>query len=77
MTGCIVVIIFLFFALPGTWVPGEFLVKDIFITKILFKSHLYIQAAVDSSDDETCRTFVMHNEDHTLGNALRYIIMKK
>ncbi|ESO89545.1 hypothetical protein LOTGIDRAFT_125219, partial [Lottia gigantea] len=26
--------------------------------------------------DESCKTFVMHNEDHTLGNSLRYIIMK-
>ena len=35
------------------------------------------QAAVDTSEDETCQTFVMHDEDHTLGNSLRYIIMKK
>ena len=28
-------------------------------------------------DDETCTTFVLHEEDHTLGNSLRYIIMKK
>ncbi|KAM7443979.1 DNA-directed RNA polymerases I and III subunit RPAC2 [Porites harrisoni] len=27
-------------------------------------------------DDETCATFVLHEEDHTLGNSLRYIIMK-
>ncbi|XP_070553896.1 DNA-directed RNA polymerases I and III subunit RPAC2-like [Ptychodera flava] len=27
-------------------------------------------------EDETCATFVMHGEDHTLGNALRYMIMK-
>ncbi|XP_031561711.1 DNA-directed RNA polymerases I and III subunit RPAC2-like [Actinia tenebrosa] len=27
-------------------------------------------------DDETCATFVMHEEDHTLGNSLRYIVMK-
>ncbi|XP_012722303.2 DNA-directed RNA polymerases I and III subunit RPAC2 [Fundulus heteroclitus] len=26
--------------------------------------------------DDGCVTFVMHNEDHTLGNALRYMIMK-
>ena len=30
-----------------------------------------------SEDDETCATFVLHEEDHTLGNSLRYIIMKK
>lgn len=27
--------------------------------------------------DEGCVTFVMHDEDHTLGNSLRYMIMKK
>ncbi|KAF3838025.1 hypothetical protein F7725_009793 [Dissostichus mawsoni] len=26
--------------------------------------------------DEGCVTFVLHNEDHTLGNSLRYMIMK-
>ncbi|XP_075899606.1 DNA-directed RNA polymerases I and III subunit RPAC2 isoform X2 [Nelusetta ayraudi] len=26
--------------------------------------------------DEGCVTFVMHEEDHTLGNSLRYMIMK-
>ncbi|CAG5992633.1 unnamed protein product [Menidia menidia] len=27
--------------------------------------------------DEGCVTFVLHDEDHTLGNSLRYMIMKK
>ncbi|XP_046854262.1 DNA-directed RNA polymerases I and III subunit RPAC2-like [Xenia sp. Carnegie-2017] len=27
-------------------------------------------------DDETCRTFVLHEEDHTLGNSLRFMIAK-
>ncbi|XP_033111888.1 DNA-directed RNA polymerases I and III subunit RPAC2-like [Anneissia japonica] len=27
-------------------------------------------------EDETCATYVMHGEDHTLGNSLRYMIMK-
>ncbi|XP_076446571.1 DNA-directed RNA polymerases I and III subunit RPAC2-like [Babylonia areolata] len=27
-------------------------------------------------DDETMCTFVLHDEDHTLGNSLRYMIMK-
>lgn len=27
--------------------------------------------------DEGCVTFVMHDEDHTLGNSLRYMVMKK
>lgn len=33
---------------------------------------------VDSAGslDETCKTFVFHNEDHTLGNSLRYMVMK-
>ncbi|XP_014428792.1 DNA-directed RNA polymerases I and III subunit RPAC2-like [Pelodiscus sinensis] len=26
--------------------------------------------------DGSCVTFVLHNEDHTLGNSLRYMIMK-
>jgi DNA-directed RNA polymerases I and III subunit RPAC2 len=26
--------------------------------------------------DETCLTFTLHGEDHTLGNSLRYILMK-
>ncbi len=33
-------------------------------------------AAVDNSDDMGCQTFVLHEEDHTLGNSLRYMIMK-
>ncbi|XP_068702375.1 DNA-directed RNA polymerases I and III subunit RPAC2-like isoform X1 [Montipora foliosa] len=33
--------------------------------------------ATGDPDDETCATFVLHEEDHTLGNSLRYIIMKK
>ncbi|KAG8448363.1 hypothetical protein GDO86_015448 [Hymenochirus boettgeri] len=27
-------------------------------------------------NDESCVTFVLHEEDHTLGNSLRYMIMK-
>jgi DNA-directed RNA polymerase I and III subunit RPAC2 len=30
----------------------------------------------DHPEDESCMTFVLHGEDHTLGNALRHIIMK-
>ncbi|KAF5907671.1 DNA-directed RNA polymerases I and III subunit RPAC2-like, partial [Clarias magur] len=26
--------------------------------------------------DEGCVTFVLHEEDHTLGNSLRYMVMK-
>ncbi|CAI8015438.1 DNA-directed RNA polymerases I and III subunit RPAC2 [Geodia barretti] len=32
--------------------------------------------SMDDVDDVTCVTFVLRGEDHTLGNALRYIIMK-
>lgn len=34
------------------------------------------QVQADGADDG-CVTFVLHDEDHTLGNALRYMIMKK
>ena len=27
-------------------------------------------------EDDTCLTFVLRGEDHTLGNALRYVLMK-
>lgn len=30
----------------------------------------------DNPEDESCMTFVLHGEDHTLGNALRYMVMK-
>ncbi|KAM9316626.1 DNA-directed RNA polymerases I and III subunit RPAC2-like [Gastrophryne carolinensis] len=29
-----------------------------------------------NGNDESCVTFVLHEEDHTLGNALRYMVMK-
>lgn len=31
---------------------------------------------LDDPDDITCMTFVLKGEDHTLGNALRYMILK-
>uniref|UniRef100_A0A3P9L9S3 DNA-directed RNA polymerases I and III subunit RPAC2 n=1 Tax=Oryzias latipes TaxID=8090 RepID=A0A3P9L9S3_ORYLA len=34
---------------------------------------LFVQA---DGAQEDCVTFVMHDEDHTLGNSLRYMIMK-
>ncbi|XP_067950700.1 DNA-directed RNA polymerases I and III subunit RPAC2-like [Watersipora subatra] len=30
----------------------------------------------EDDESQSCRTFVLHEEDHTLGNALRYVIMK-
>ncbi|XP_035681769.1 DNA-directed RNA polymerases I and III subunit RPAC2-like [Branchiostoma floridae] len=38
------------------------------------KKKLEVVQTLDS--DESCQTFVLHDEDHTLGNALRYMIMK-
>ena len=35
------------------------------------------QLSMDDVDDVTCMTFVFKGEDHTLGNALRFAIMKK
>lgn len=28
-------------------------------------------------DTDTCATFTFHDEDHTLGNSLHYVLMKK
>lgn len=30
----------------------------------------------DNNNDDYCKTFVLIDEDHTLANALRYLIMK-
>lgn len=34
------------------------------------------QVQADGTDGN-CVTFVLHDEDHTLGNSLRYMVMKK
>uniref|UniRef100_A0A8C1HA77 DNA-directed RNA polymerases I and III subunit RPAC2 n=1 Tax=Cyprinus carpio carpio TaxID=630221 RepID=A0A8C1HA77_CYPCA len=42
----------------------------------------HVERAIDANmvrtdgADEGCVTFVLHEEDHTLGNSLRYMIMK-
>lgn len=33
-----------------------------------------LQTIVSQEDDPTCVTYIMHGEDDTLGNSLRYII---
>lgn len=33
-------------------------------------------APTTEPEDETCVTYVMHHEDHTIGNSLRYMILK-
>merc|ERR1712038_8485 len=35
-----------------------------------------LEVAEVENEDETCRTFVLYKEDHTLGNSLRYVICK-
>uniref|UniRef100_A0A8C5WQZ8 DNA-directed RNA polymerases I and III subunit RPAC2 n=1 Tax=Laticauda laticaudata TaxID=8630 RepID=A0A8C5WQZ8_LATLA len=35
-----------------------------------------LQMVRAEGSDKTCITFVLNNEDHTLGNSLRYMIMK-
>uniref|UniRef100_A0A670K5I3 DNA-directed RNA polymerases I and III subunit RPAC2 n=1 Tax=Podarcis muralis TaxID=64176 RepID=A0A670K5I3_PODMU len=48
--------------------------KEIETTKIdLALKHKKVRA---DGTDKNCFTFVLHNEDHTLGNSLRYMIMK-
>lgn len=32
---------------------------------------------IHAPNDPTVATFIIHNETHTLGNSLRYILMKK
>lgn len=36
-----------------------------------------VEGDASSSADARCATFAIKNEDHTIGNALRHIIMKK
>lgn len=36
-----------------------------------------VGAQVVDAEDASCATFEFTNEDHTLGNSLRYILMKE
>lgn len=38
--------------------------------------HTLEVATSTEGEDETCVTYVMHHEDHTIGNSLRYMILK-
>ncbi|PIO39607.1 hypothetical protein AB205_0083070 [Aquarana catesbeiana] len=61
-------IVYLFILFPsGTYVA----LHRLYITSWVFS--LKIQA---NGMDESCVTFVLHEEDHTLGNGLRYMVMK-
>ncbi|CAI5651512.1 DNA-directed RNA polymerases I and III subunit RPAC2 isoform X1 [Oreochromis niloticus] len=50
--------------------------------QLLMKTKLKAERATNKQQvqadgaDEGCVTFVLHDEDHTLGNSLRYMIMK-
>ena len=35
------------------------------------------QLAGEDPKDLTCQTYILNEEDHTIGNALRWMIMKK
>ena len=37
----------------------------------------FLKLPLDDKDDASCATFVLVDEDHTLGNALRWMLMKK
>lgn len=55
-----------------------FLLSSVLIRmfSLIFSNGLKIPTS-GAEEDETCVTFVLHEEDHTLGNALRYTITKK
>jgi len=38
---------------------------------------VFQMATETGTEDETSVTFVLDKEDHTLGNSLRYMVMKK
>lgn len=40
-------------------------------------SYLTLILKIYDTGDETCGTFIIHDEDHTIGNSLRYALMKK
>ncbi|KAL4230165.1 DNA-directed RNA polymerases I and III subunit RPAC2 [Mactra antiquata] len=40
------------------------------------KRKITVMPTEGGKEDETCKTFVFNKEDHTLGNSLRYVIMK-
>ena len=58
----------------GTFEPGCSLVaKSVMLNLVL----LVLQFEVSTSKDNASITFCFHKEDHTIGNALRHIIMKE
>ncbi|XP_035827380.1 DNA-directed RNA polymerases I and III subunit RPAC2 isoform X1 [Aplysia californica] len=45
-------------------------------TSLQSPSTANIGQEANSSGDESCQTFILNDEDHTLGNALKYILNK-
>lgn len=35
-----------------------------------------IEILADDRDDDRVKTFILHGEDHTLGNSLRWVMLK-
>lgn len=58
-----------------TLVGAEIIWRHNHMLVLLLLPHLW-QVQADGTDG-SCITFVLHDEDHTLGNSLRYMIMKK
>lgn len=40
------------------------------------KTTSLIEILADDRDDDKIKTFILHGEDHSLGNALRWVVMK-
>ena len=42
-------------------------------------SHIVLPQSIaeDTNSNGTCATFIISNEDHTIGNLLRYMLMKE
>lgn len=47
------------------------------LKRYVFICSLTLLQSSIAKEGDTCVTFMINDEDHTLGNALRYIIMKK
>ena len=52
-------------------VKKKFKIQYIFYLKNFLKSFLFFQ----NVNDKSCATYIFLDEDHTLGNALRYVLI--
>ncbi|XP_064876094.1 DNA-directed RNA polymerases I and III subunit RPAC2 [Oncorhynchus nerka] len=58
---------------------GNFAVKCLFFSSMAGvdgEKKSVLEMVQADGTDEGCVTFVLHEEDHTLGNSLRYMVMK-